>query len=200
MRRIRGLAVALALTVLAGCAGGCASSSQDATTSAAARRASQAIVAICRAADPAAARAAGGAGAVERDVGILVAEARARHDPAIVRQAVVALRTSKHTTACSPGFASTIELGLLPRTPRQKIEGGAVSEGLNGFRRGAVGYYATHFGSGEDVAGRECVTTSAGLFEHVPELENLLYLLTTGNAQARQLLAHLRADCRAEGR
>ena len=199
MRRARDLAVAIAFAALAGCGAGCASSSHETTSSAAARRAQQGILAICRAADPALARTAGGAGAVERDTSVLVAEAKAHHDPAMVRQAIVALRTSRHTTACEPGFASMIELGLLPSTSQQ-VQNAAMSGGLKGFRRGAVAYYARNFGSSEARGERECVTTSAGLYEHVPEFENFLYLLTIGNTQARQALAHLRADCRSERR
>jgi len=131
---------------------------------------------------------------------VLVADAKRREDPTLARGAVRTLRTGNRTTACSRGYANIIELELLPQTPRKTLESGAVSEGLNGFRRGAVGYYTKNFGSGEDVAERECVTTSAGLYEDVPALENLMYLLSRGNPQARQLLAHLREDCRAEGR
>jgi hypothetical protein len=197
MRRTRGLAIAL---VLAAAPAGCASSSQEAKPSAAARRAQQNIAAICNAPNAAAARAAGGAAAVERGVGVLVADAKRRRDTTLAREAVERLRAGNHTLACGHSFAGMIELGLLPQTSRKTLESGAVSDGLGGFRRGAIGYYATHFGSGEDVAERECVTTSGGLFENVPALENFMYLLTKGNAQARQLLAHLRADCRAEGR
>lgn len=197
MRRTNGLAIALTLAAMSG---GCASSTHDTAPSAAARRASQGIAAICSAPDAAATRAAGGAAAVERDMAVLVADARHRDDPALARRAIGALRAGNHTTACGRGYANVIELQLLPRTARKTLESGMVSDGLNGFRRGAVGFYSTHFGSGEDVAERECVTTSAGLFENVPQLENFLYLLSKGNAQAQKLLGHLRADCRAEGR
>ena len=200
MRRTRRLIVAAALAALVGGSAGCGGSAHDATLSAGVRRAQQNVAAICAAADPAAVRAAGGASAIEKDIEILVAEAKRRRDPAIAGGAVTAFRTGRRTPACGPDHANRIELELLPRVSPQTAQSAGVSGGLNGFRRGAVGYYTTHFGSGEDVAERECVTTSAGLYEHVPELESFMYLLSVGNAQARQLLAHLRADCRAEGR
>jgi hypothetical protein len=200
MRRTRRLTVAFAVAALVGCSAGCAGSSHDAPLSAGARRAQQNVITICAAADAAAVRAAGGASATERDIEILVAEAKRRRDPAIAGRAITAFRAGKQTPACGPDYANRVELALLPRVPPQTAQSAGVSGGLNGFRRGAIGYYATHFGSGEDVAERECVTTSAGLYEHVPELESFLYLLSVGNAQARALLAHLRADCRAEGR
>jgi hypothetical protein len=200
MRRTRRLTVVLALAVLVSCSAGCAGSSHDATSSTAARRAQQNVIAICAGANAAAVRAAGGTSAIERDVAILVAEAKRRRAPAIARRAIAAFRTGKRTAACGPGYADRIELELLRQVPPQTAQSAGVSGGLTGFRRGAIGFYATHFGSGEDVAERECVTTSAGLYENVPELENFLYLLSVGDAQARQLLAHLRADCRAEGR
>lgn len=200
MHRTHGLAVALACIALGACGAGCASSSDKSQPSASTRRAQQKIAAICSAPNAAATRAAGGVAAVERAVGVLLADAKRRHDPTLARRAIATFRAGNHTTACSRGHASMIEIELLPQTPRQKLESGAVSEGLNGFRRGAVGYYATHFGAGEGVAERECVTTSGGLYENVPALENFMYLLTKGDAQARQLLANLRADCRAEAR
>jgi hypothetical protein len=200
MRRTRGLTIAFTLAALAGCGAGCGGSSHAAALSAGARRAQQNVIAVCAAADPAAARAAGGASAIEHDVEVLVAEAKRRRDPTIARRATEAFRSGKRTTACGPAYADTIELELLPRVSPQTVQSAGVSGGLNGFRRGAVGYYAAHFGSAEDVAERECVTTSAGLYERVPELENFMYLLSVANAQARQTLVHLRADCRAEGR
>jgi hypothetical protein len=200
MRRTCRLAIAFALAALAGCSVGCAGASHDATLSAGARRAQQNVLAICASADPAAVRATGGVSAAEKDVEILVAEAKRRHDAAIARRAMAAFRSGKRTTACGPGYADRIELELLPRVSPQTVQNAGVSGGLEGFRRGAIGYYTTHFGAGEDVPEYECVTTSAGLYEDVPELESFLYLLSVGNAQARQVLAHLRADCRAEGR
>jgi hypothetical protein len=169
-------------------------------SSAAARRAQESIVAICAAADPAAVRAAGGVVATERDAEILVAEVKRHHDPTLAHPAIVAFRTGKQTTACGPGYADRIELELLPRVPPQTVASADVSSGLPIFRKGAVTYYRTHFGASEDSAESECVTTSAGLFEAESELENFLYLISKGNTQARQVLAHLRADCRAEGR
>jgi hypothetical protein len=200
MRRTRGLTVALTLTALVCWGAGCAGSAHDATLSGGARHAQQNVIAICAAADPAAVRAAGGSGAIERDIGILLAEVKARRDPSVVRRAIVAFRTGKQTTACGPDYADRVELQLLPQTPPQIVQRADVSSGLPIFRRGAITYYRTHFGASEDAAESECVTTSAGLFEHESQLENFLYLLSRGNAQARQLLAHLRADCRAEGR
>ena len=138
--------------------------------------------------------------ATERDIEILVAEAKRLRDPTIARRAIAAFRAGKQTPACGPDHANRIELELLPRVSPRTAQSAGVSGGLNGFRRGAVAYYTMHFGSGEDVAQRECVTTSAGLYEHVPELESFMYLLSVGNGQARELLAQLRADCRAEGR
>ncbi|HXP37212.1 MAG TPA: hypothetical protein VN817_05545 [Solirubrobacteraceae bacterium] len=138
--------------------------------------------------------------AIEKDIEVLVAEVKRHGEPAIARQAIAAFRAGKRTTACGPGYADRIELDLLPRVAPQVVQRAGVSGGLNGFRRGAIGYYSTHFGSSEDVVQFECVTTSAGLYENVSELESFLYLLTVGNAQAKQVLAHLRADCRAEGR
>jgi hypothetical protein len=200
MRRTRGLTVALALAALAGCSAGCAGASHDATTSSAARRAQQNIVAICASADAAAARAAGGVSATERDIALLVADAKRRHDPTIARQTIATFRRGKPTTACGPDYADRIELQLLPQTPARTVQSADVSSGLPIFRKGAITYYRTHFGTSESTAESECVTTSAGLFEHESQLENFLYLVGIGNAQARQLLAHLRADCRAEGR
>jgi hypothetical protein len=200
MPRTRRLPVLIALAALAGCSAGCAGSSHDATSSAGARHAQQNVIAICAGANAAAVRAAGGASAIEKDVAILVAEAKRRRDPAIARRVIAAFRTGKQTPACGPDYANRIELELLPRASPQTVQSAGVSGGLDGFRRGAIGYYTTHFGSSENVAERECVTTSAGLYENVPELENFLYQLSVGNMQARALLAHLRADCRAEGR
>jgi hypothetical protein len=200
MRRTRGLTVAFALAALVGCSAGCAGTSHDATVSSAARRAQQNIISICASVDAAAVRAAGGASATERDIAILVAEAKRRHDAAIVRRAIVALRTGKQTTACGPDYANRIELGLLPRVPSKTVQSAGVSSGLPIFRKGAITYYKEQFGSGEDEAEIECVTTSAGLFEEESALENFLYLVGRGNAPARRVLAHLRADCRAEGR
>jgi hypothetical protein len=194
------LTVAFALAALAGCGAGCAGSSRHATSSASARHAQQNVVAICAAADAAAVRAAGGVGATEKDIEILVAEAKRHRDPAIAGRAIAAFRAAKQTTACGPSYADRIELDLLPLASPQTVQSAGVSGGLNGFRRGAIGYYAAHFGSAEDVAERECVTTSAGLYENVSELENFMYQLSIGNAQARALLTHLQADCRAEGR
>jgi hypothetical protein len=138
--------------------------------------------------------------AIERDIAILVAEAKVRHDPTILRRAIAAFRAGKQTTACGPDYADRIELQLLPLVPPRTVQSAGVSSGLPIFRRGAITYYRAHFGLGESTVESECVTTSAGLFEHESELENFLYLVSVGNAQARQLLAHLRTDCRAEGR
>lgn len=192
--------VALALAALVGCSAGCAGSSRKATVSAGVRHAQQNVIAICAAADPAAVRAAGGASAAEKDIEILVADAKRRHDSAVARRAIAAFRAGKPTTACGPDYADRMELELLPRVPAQTVERANVSSGMAIFRRGAISYYRAHFASGEDTAESECVTTSAGLFEHESALENFLYLLSVGNAQAQQLLSHLRADCRAEGR
>lgn len=200
MRRTRRLTVAFVLAALVGVGAGCAGSSHDATLSSAARRAQQDVIAICASANAAAARAAGGASATERDIALLIAEAKRRRDPALVKRAVVALRGGKQTTACGPDYADRIELELLPQISRRIVQSAGVSSGLAIFRKGAITYYRTHFGSREDTAESECVTTSAGLFEHESQFENFLYLIDVGNAQARQLLAHLRADCRAEGR
>jgi hypothetical protein len=199
MRRARRSIVALALAALVGSAG-CGSSSHDTALSAGARRAQQNVAAICAAADAVAVRAAGGVSATERDIETLVAEAKRRRDPAIAESAIATFRAGKRTPACGPDHANRIELELLPRVSPRTVQSADVSGGLNGFRRGAIGYYATHFGTQEDVAERECVTTSAGLYENVAELEGFLYLLKVGNTQARQLLANLRANCRAEGR
>ena len=200
MRRTRRLIVAVALAALVGCSAGCGGSSHDATLSAGARRAQQNVITICAAPNAAAVRAAGGASATEKDIKMLVEEAKRHRDPAIAKRAIAAFRAGKQTTACGPDYADRIELELLPQTPPRIVQAAGVSSGLAIFRKGAVTYYRTHFGSGEDTAQSECVTTSAGLFEHESEFENFLYLLSVGNAQARQALAHLRADCRAEGR
>jgi hypothetical protein len=154
---------------------------------------------ICRARGDAELKAAGGGAALEKDVEILIAEAKRKHDPAIVRSADAALRAGDATKECGPSYADRIDVALLPETPRRTVENADLSGSLRGFRRGAIGYYTTHFGSGEDAAERECVTTSGGLFEDVEGLENFLYLLDVGNRQAKLLLAHLRHDCRAEG-
>ena len=200
MRRTRDLTVALVLAVLVSCAAGCGGAAHDPALSSGARRAQQSIVAICAAAGPAAVRAAGGASTVERDLGLLVAEAKRQHDPALAGPAIAAFRSGKRTTACGPDYADRIELELLPQTPPRIVQSAHVSGPLAIFRRGAIAYYREHFGSGEDIAESECVTTSPGLFEHESQFENFLYLLSVRNAQAQQLLVHLRADCRAEGR
>jgi hypothetical protein len=192
--------VAFVLAVPLGWMAGCAGSGHDAALSSAVRRAQRNVIAICAAADPAAVRAAGGASALEQDISVLVGEARRRRDPAIARPAIAAFRSGKQSTACGPDYAARIELELLPQIPAQTVQSADVSSGLPVFRKGAITFYRTHFGTSEDAAESECVTTSAGLFEHESQLENFMYLLKVGNARARQLLAHLRADCRAGGR
>lgn len=142
---------------------------------------------------------AGGPTAVERGVKALIAEAREQHDPALVRTAQVALRTGSSANGCRPSLADRVAVAVLPQYPVSTIHGTIASGGLVGFRRGAIAYYAAHFGSGESPAQIECVTTSGGLYEHLGELENFMYLLDAGNAQARRVLAQLRQDCRAEG-
>jgi hypothetical protein len=200
MRRTRHLTIAFVLAGVVCSVAGCAGSSRDAALSVGARRAQRNVIAICAAADGAAVRAAGGASALEKDIAVLVGEATRRRDPAVARRAIAALRSGKQSTACGPDYADRIELELLPQTPSQTVQSADVSSGLPIFRRGAITYYRTHFGTSEDDAESECVTTSAGLYEHESQLENFMYLLKVGNARARQLLAHLRADCRAEGR
>lgn len=195
------LVAVLALLALTGFIAGCGDASDGAPRlSAAAQRAQRNVIAICGAGSEAAANAAGGAAALENAVQVLIAEAKKAKDDAIVGRPDAAFRATGAKKPCAPIYADTIDVALLPQVPSQTVESADVSSGLPIFRKGAITYYRTHFGTSEDAAESECVTTSAGLFEHESQLENFLYLLKVGDARARRLLAHLRADCRAEGR
>ncbi|HST33133.1 MAG TPA: hypothetical protein VLJ80_06390 [Solirubrobacteraceae bacterium] len=188
MRRVRIASTVIALLcVLAGCGGGSSAGLRPD-----ARRAQRDIVAICGAGYDTALRSAD---SLERNVNILIGEAKRGHDPASMRAADAALRRGSPGRECGSNYADRLDIALLPRTPRQTVR----EAGFMGFRLGAHSYYAAHFGSGENSVQVECVTTAGGMYEDEGTLENFLYLLKTGNAQARRLLTQLRRDCRNEG-
>jgi len=200
MCRLRRSVAALALLALTAFVVGCGDVSDGAPPlSAAAQRAQRNVIAICGAANEAAANAAGGGAALENDVQVLIAEAKKAKDDAIVGRADAAFRATDAKKPCAPTYADTIDVAMLPLMPESKVQGAGVSSGLPIFRAGARSFYATHFGKGETTAQVECVTTSGNLYEHERELENFLYLLDVGNKQAWRLLGHLRQDCRRQG-
>jgi hypothetical protein len=195
-RMVTAMMISALAVAVTGCSGGSsrANSSSATHVSAAARHARANIIALCEAPAESLRAAARNATTLEGDVTTLIVEAKRLHNMEIAQVVDRALRTGKPGEECAPRLAARIDIAALPQTPRQKFS----AVGLSGFRRGANGFYAAHFGSGENAAQQECITSSGGMAENVEALENFLYLLDVGNPHARLLLGQLRADCMHE--
>ena len=121
----------------------------------------------------------------------MIAEARKYDDPAIVQRPDAALRAGAPGKECAPGYANTMDVGVLPEIARATVK----TAGFLGVRSEDENYYASHYGAHETAPQQKCVTSAGEFSENVEAVENFLYLLNTGNMSAQHLLVTLQSWC-----